>query len=139
MFKLYIILHILLPPARKLGQGNIFRRVCQEFCSQGGYPSMHCRFSRPTPRGKVEGSGLDGSAGPHPGGLQAHTHGVSRPTPGGSQGKHLGAFRPTSGGVSKPTLGVLQAHTMGVLQAHTWGGIPACTEADTPPPPADSY
>ena len=23
-------------PATKLGQGNIFRSVCQEFCSQGG-------------------------------------------------------------------------------------------------------
>ena len=28
----------LLPPATKLGQGNIFRSVCQEFCPQsGGY------------------------------------------------------------------------------------------------------
>ena len=26
----------LLPPATKLGQGNIFRSVCQEFCPQGG-------------------------------------------------------------------------------------------------------
>ena len=25
-----------LPPAKKLGQGNIFRSVCQEFCSQPG-------------------------------------------------------------------------------------------------------
>ena len=25
-----------LPPATKLGQGNIFRSVCQEFCPQGG-------------------------------------------------------------------------------------------------------
>ena len=32
---------LLLPPATKLGQGNIFRSVCQEFCSQrGGLP--HC-------------------------------------------------------------------------------------------------
>ena len=28
--------NLLLPPATKLGQGNIFRSVCQEFCSQGG-------------------------------------------------------------------------------------------------------
>ena len=27
---------LLLPPATKLGQGNIFRRVCQEFCSHPG-------------------------------------------------------------------------------------------------------
>ena len=26
----------LLPPATKLGQGYIFRSVCQEFCPQGG-------------------------------------------------------------------------------------------------------
>ena len=31
-----------LPPATKLGQGNIFRSVCQEFCPQGG-GSMHGR------------------------------------------------------------------------------------------------
>ena len=31
---------------RSLGQGNIFRSVCPEFCSQGRgwYPSMHCRW-----------------------------------------------------------------------------------------------
>ena len=27
---------IFLPPATKLGQGNIFSSVCQEFCPQGG-------------------------------------------------------------------------------------------------------
>ena len=27
---------LLLPPATKLGQGNIFRSVCQEFCPWGG-------------------------------------------------------------------------------------------------------
>ena len=55
----------------------------------GWYPSMPCsrsrgggvtqhalQVSRPTPRWEVEGSGQDGSPGPHPGG-------VSRPTPGG--------------------------------------------------------
>ena len=26
-----------LPPATKLGQGNIFRSVCQEFCPHGGH------------------------------------------------------------------------------------------------------
>ena len=122
---------------RSLGQGNIFRSVCQEFCPQGGwYPSMHCRWylsmpcmspgphprgklrglawgvSRPTPRGEVEVSSLGGVSKPTPGG-------VSRPTPGGgSPGPHLG-------GSPGPHLGG------GV-------GIPACTEAD-PPLATDSY
>ena len=30
------VLIFLLPPATKLGQGNIFRSVCQEFCSKVG-------------------------------------------------------------------------------------------------------
>ena len=30
------ILITYLPPATKLGQGNIFRSVCQQFCPQGG-------------------------------------------------------------------------------------------------------
>ena len=34
---LYILTcFLLLPPATKLGQGNIFRNVCQEFCSHPG-------------------------------------------------------------------------------------------------------
>ena len=94
-----------LPPATKLGQGNIFRSMCQEFCSWGGrYPSMPCRSPGPHPgeveesglggdlqahtQGEVEGSGLGGSPGPHPGGrgLQAHTQGVfPGPQPGGLQ------------------------------------------------------
>ena len=112
------------------------RRLCfyrmTAFCRGGGwwypsmpcwwYPSMPCRspggvvswglaweVSRPEPRGEVEGSGLGGSPGPHPGGKLrglAHTW--------GSPGPHPGS-----------------------LQVHTWGGIPACTEADTPP--ADGY
>ena len=31
-----VIDKILLPAATKLGQGNIFTSVCQEFCPQGG-------------------------------------------------------------------------------------------------------
>ena len=31
-----MLLDFLLPPATKLGQGNIFRSVCQEFCPHGG-------------------------------------------------------------------------------------------------------
>ena len=35
-----ILCNPLLPPAKKYGQGNIFRSECQEFCSPGGLP--HC-------------------------------------------------------------------------------------------------
>ena len=57
---------------RSLGQGNIFRSVCQELCSRGGggggwYPSMPCRSPCPHPRGELRGL----------------SWGVSRPTPGG--------------------------------------------------------
>ena len=76
-----------------------------------GVASLHAlQVSRPTLRGEVEVSGLEGSPCPHlrGWGLQAHIHGG------------------------------LQAHTLGGLQAHTWGvsrptpgGNPACTEVDT--------
>ena len=33
--KPFKVRNALLPPATKLGQGNIFRSVCQEFCPQG--------------------------------------------------------------------------------------------------------
>ena len=44
MPKLYILKGSdkFLPPATKLGQGNIFRSVCQEFCSQGGVCTIAC-------------------------------------------------------------------------------------------------
>ena len=81
-----------LPPATKLGQRDIFRSVCQEFCSQGwgGIPACIAggipaclQASRPTHMGEVEESGL-GVSRPTPGeGLQAHTQAVSRPTPRG--------------------------------------------------------
>ena len=57
-------------PQTKLGQGNTFRSMCQEFCPRGG-------VSRPTPRGgrlRVWPGGLPGSPpvggspGPNPGG-----------------------------------------------------------------------
>ena len=40
-----------LPPATKLGQGNILRSVCQEFCSRGGGGSapLHAGIHTPTP------------------------------------------------------------------------------------------
>ena len=36
----------LLPPATKLGQGNIFRSVCQEFCPWGGMRGRGCVHGR---------------------------------------------------------------------------------------------
>ena len=35
-FKPHVLKKEFLPPTTKLGQGNIFRSVCQEFCTQGG-------------------------------------------------------------------------------------------------------
>ena len=104
-----------LPPPTKLQQGNIFRSVCQEFCSRGReggwYPSMHCRFPGPHPGGKLRGLAW-GSPGPHPGGKL--------------RGLAWG------GGVSRPPPGGLQAHTQGGLQAHTWGGLQVHTQGRYP-------
>ena len=54
--------------------------------SLGGVSHHALQVSRPTPRGKVEGSGLGGgSPGPHPGAEVEGSDfgGVSRPTPRG--------------------------------------------------------
>ena len=70
----------------KLGQGNIFRSVCQEFCSQLGgwwYPSMPCRSPGPHPgrslrglaRGGLQAHNQGGKLRGQAGGLQAHTQG----------------------------------------------------------------
>ena len=41
------------PPATKLGQGNIFRSVCQEFCPRGGRGCLpHCMLGYTPPRTK---------------------------------------------------------------------------------------
>ena len=137
----------LLPPAPKLGKGNIFRSVCEEFCSQGVVSQHALQVSKPTPREEVEGSDLGGSPGPHPGeklrglayggspgphpggklrglaregGLQAYTWGVSRPTP--------------QGVISRPT-------PQGVISRPTPGGVSQHALRQTPPPPpqADGY
>ena len=72
----------LLPPA---GQGNIFRSVCQEFCSRGGgvgggvIPACIAGGMPACLAGIKEGS-----PGPHPGGkLRGLARGVSRPIHGG--------------------------------------------------------
>ena len=121
-FNTCLISVLLLPPATKLGQGNIFRSVCQEFCSLGGegagvvsqyalqvvsqhglqvssgsgYASMHCRSLGPHPGGKFRGLAW--------GGLQAHTQGGKLrglvwgspgPHPWGYPSLHLGRHPPS--------------------------------------------
>ena len=44
-----LLLPIITAPKRSLGQGNIFSRVCQEFCSQWGVPGQVPPTSRYTP------------------------------------------------------------------------------------------
>ena len=68
----WALLYFLLPPAVKLGQGNIFGSKCQEFCPQeGGSLGSHSvgrlrglawGVSRSTPRGgfKCQGPGPEG-------------------------------------------------------------------------------
>ena len=65
----------------KLGQGNIFRSVCQKFCSQGGLQAHTW--------GDVGGLAEGAASDPHPGEkLGGLTRGVSRPTPGGGLQTH---------------------------------------------------
>ena len=54
---------ILIARKRSLGQGNIFRSVCQEFCPQRGwYPSMPCRSHDRPAGGSALGGLLPGGA-----------------------------------------------------------------------------
>ena len=46
----------LLPPATKLGQGNVFTSVCQEFCPQGGISVPACTTGHMTRGVSVGGS-----------------------------------------------------------------------------------
>ena len=84
------MLCILLPPANEVWGKVRFSEACVKnsihgegggipACIAGGIPaclaaiqgvvSQHAlQVSRPTPKGEVEGSGLGGSPGPHPGG-----------------------------------------------------------------------
>ena len=77
-----------LPPATKLGQGNTFRSVCQEFCSQRWWGRLG---------GLAGGGGLQahtrGDVGGvwSGGGIQAHTRGRGGspgPGPGGYPSMH---------------------------------------------------
>ena len=94
-FCILLSLLLLLPPANEVCEGYVFTRVCQSFCSWGGwypgmpcrwypsipcrspegggvYPSMPCRFPGPHPRGKLRGlAGGGGSPDPHPTGMHS--------------------------------------------------------------------
>ena len=95
-------------PQRSWGK-VIFLEACVKNSVHGaGVVSQYAlQVSRPTTRVEVEGSGLGGSPGPHPGGsvggsglggLQAHTQG--------------GGWGVWSSGVSKPTPGGVSQHTL---------------------------
>ena len=75
--------HSFLPPANEVCEGYVFTRVCHSVHGGGRVVSQHAlQVSRPTPKGKVEGSGWGGgSPGPHLGGGGACCRGV--PTLGG--------------------------------------------------------
>ena len=48
---------LFLPPVTKLGQGNIFRIACQEFCPQGGgVCPIACWDTHPPTRGRPPGA-----------------------------------------------------------------------------------
>ena len=93
--------NLYLPPETRLGPGNMFRSVCQEFCPRGGGLQAHTQA-------EVGGVWLGVSPGPHPGGrlgdLQAHTGGRLGVWQGGSPGLHLegDAPGPHLGGGSRP-------------------------------------
>ena len=101
---------ILLPPATKLGQGNIFRSVCQEFCPRG-VVSQHALqvVSQHALKQVSWGGGIPACLA----GFQAQTQRASWAVwPGGSLGPDprgklwgldWGVSRPIPRGVSRPT------------------------------------
>ena len=68
----------LLPPATKLGQGNVFTGVCDSVNRGGCYPSMHCRWYPGMPCSRSPGGGGLLQEGVVPG-----PEGEGVPTPGG--------------------------------------------------------
>ena len=146
---LYLV-SLFLSPATKLGQGNIFRSMCQEFCQWGGgLVSQHgLQVFRPTPGGRLRGlaggvsrpTSSGEAEGSGQGDLQVHTRGGGklRGLAGGSPGPHPG------GEVEGSGWGGLQAHTWGGsrptpgggLQAHTWGCVSQHALRQTPPFPS---
>ena len=81
-----------LPPATKLGQGNIFRSVCQEFCSQEGsdplHPGMH------TPRDQRQAPPTPVGADPIPPGPEAGTPHPPGAVHDGRYGQQAGGTHP---------------------------------------------
>ena len=70
----------------------------------GGIPACLAGFQAHTQGGGSWEVWPEGSPGPHPGGLQAHTWGVSRPTPGVSRPTPRGSTGTHPGGVSQHAL-----------------------------------
>ena len=72
---------------RSLGQGNIFRSMCQEFCSQGGLPQCMLEYYPPGP-------------GRHPLGPGRYPHwDQAPPRPGGTpRAEHAGRYGQRAGG-----------------------------------------
>ena len=71
--------------------------------SSGEVVSQHVlEVSRPTPRRELRGLARGGSPGPYPGGLQAHTWGVSRPTPKGGFPSMDNTHSPAADAVADP-------------------------------------
>ena len=109
---------------RSLGQGNIFRSVCQEFCPRGGGGGAWGVSQHPLQVVSQHTLQVSGGGGGIPAclagiqggsGIPAYLAGLQVHTKGGSWGVWPG--------------GGLKAHTQG----EGAGGILACTEADTPP------
>ena len=80
LYGLIICTFRILPPATKLGQGNIFRSVCQELCPQGGGIGIQvCLAGHMTSQGGVQAQAQA------QGGVQVQAQGVSRPRSRGVQ------------------------------------------------------
>ena len=72
---------LLLPPATKLGQSNIFTSVCQEFCPRGGVCPIACWDTPPepevdTPRHSACWQIRQQAGGTHPTGMHTCFKGV---------------------------------------------------------------
>ena len=70
---------ILLPPATKLRQGNVFTSVCQEFCPQGGGGGVSvpaCTTGHMTRRVSVWGASVQGGLCPGGGGSLSRGRGI---------------------------------------------------------------
>ena len=76
---LFISNEFSLPPATKLGQGNIFRSMCQEFCSQGGLPHCMLEYTPLPPKDQRQAPPLQSRLPWSRHCLGAHTPGSTHP------------------------------------------------------------